>query len=109
MKTKIIITNRNRDGAKLWLEKVGETNDYTIHTDKKFVLEYCRIIFNNINEDVEQYDFILNDKKCKCEAFDPSGGPYISVGTTFDDKYKVIRIYRDYTDNLTKFSISKIS
>ena len=51
MKTKIIVTNRNRDGAKIWLERVKRTNEYILHTDKEFVLQYSRIIFDTLPDD----------------------------------------------------------
>lgn len=91
MKTKIIITNRNRDGAKIWLEHLYD-NTYKLNTNKSFVLEYIRIIFDNIPDDSLIYDFNWNGKKANCNAIDPSGGPFISVGEIFDG-YKITRIY----------------
>lgn len=91
MKEKIIITHKNRDGAKIWLEHLYD-NTYKLNTDKSFVLEYMRVIFDNIPDDSLIYDFDLNGKKAKCNAIDPSGGPFISVGEIFEN-YKVIRIY----------------
>ena len=83
MKPKIIVTDGNRDGAKIWLEHLYD-NTYKLNTDKSFVLEYMRVIFDNVNDDSEIYDFNLNGKKANCNAIDPSGGPFISVGDTFD-------------------------
>ena len=88
MKTKIIITNGNRDGAKIWLERVKRSNEYILHTDKEFVLQYSRIIFDTLPDDTEVYDWELKYTnqdppklvKIKCKAFDPSGGPFIGLG-----------------------------
>ena len=70
----------------------SQINEYKLNTDKSFVLEYMRIIFDNVHDDSEIYDFNWNGKKANCNAIDPSGGPFISVGDTFDG-YKIIRIY----------------
>ena len=77
----------NRDGADLRLEKSNKEVSpnifvWTLETDKKheFVLEYCRIIRSPNNID-------------GCDAIDPSGGPFISVGDEFEGKYKIVRIY----------------
>ena len=102
-KDKIIITNNNRDGAKLWFE--NECDDlYTIHTNKDYVLEYCCINYETLNDDAEEYDFTPNDKKGKIMSFDPSGGPYISIGFEVDNK-KVTRIF--FKDNKTLFKLEK--
>lgn len=98
MKTKIIITDRNRDGAKIWLEHLYD-NTYKLNTDKSFVLEYMRVIFDNLPDDSSTYDFNWNGKKAKCNAIDPSGGPFISVGETFDG-YKITRIYNKGNNGL---------
>lgn len=108
MKTKIIITDCNRDGAKIWLERIDNTNEYIIKTDKNFVLEYSRIIFDSIPDDALIFDFNWDGKKALCTAFDPSGGPYISVGSNINEKYKLVRIYRDYNSNQLKFVIDNI-
>lgn len=74
----------NRDGANLWLEKGSylEPHIYEWHLkvdgEHDWVLKYLRIIGNY---------------PTKIEAVDPSGGPFISVGNTFEgDKYKIIEI-----------------
>jgi len=41
-------------------------------------------------------------------ALDPEGGPYISIGSILYEKYKVVRIYRDYNDNKIKFIVDEI-
>lgn len=113
MKTKIIITNRNRDGAKIWLERVKRTNEYILHTDKEFVLQYSRIIFDTLPDDTEVYDWELKYTnqdppklvKIKCNAFDPSGGPYISVGSEIIKNHIIQRIYNDKETNNTMFTI----
>lgn len=105
---KIIISERNRDGAKIWLERIDNTNEYIIKTNKNFVLEYSRIIFDSIPDDALIFDFNWDGKKTLCRAFDPSGGPYISVGSNINEKYKLVRIYRDYNNNQLKFVINNI-
>ena len=73
----------NRDGADLWLEKGREVDpnifEWKLKVDKKheYCLEYLRVIGNYPTE---------------IEAVDPSGGPFISVGNEFEDKYKIIKI-----------------
>jgi hypothetical protein len=101
----IKITDRNRDGAKLWFEQI-DNNIYAIKTDKNFVLEYCRFIFENIPADSIEYDHIYNDRKVKYKSFDPSGGPFISVGDVIAEKYKLKRIFVE--DKMTKFFIEEI-
>ena len=104
---KIIICNKNRDGAKIWLERINHTNEFTLHSDKDFVLEYSRIIFDILPEDSEEFDFKFGNTKAKCKSYDPSGGPFISVGQELGD-FKIERIYRDYTleNPLLKFVVS---
>lgn len=74
----------NRDGADLWLEKVKDS-EWILDIDKKheYCLKYMRIIGN--------YD-----------AVDPSGGPIISVGDIFENKYEIVKII-----NPTTFWISE--
>lgn len=99
MEKEVVISKRNRDGAKIWLEQIGETNEYKIQTDKSFVLEYCRVIFDEVPSDALIYDFDWGNKKAICRAYDPAGGPYISVGSVINNKYKIGRIFVDYNDN----------
>lgn len=104
----IKITNRNRDGAKLWFERIDNINKniYAIKTDKNFVLKYCRFIFENVPTDSIEYDHIYNENKVKYKSFDPSGGPIISVGDIISDKYELKRIFVE--DKMTKFFIEEI-
>lgn len=104
----IKITDRNRDGAKLWFERIDNINKniYTIKTDKNFVLKYCRFIFENIPADSVEYDHVYNESKVKYKSFDPSGGPFISVGDIISDKYELKRIFVE--DKMTKFFIEEI-
>jgi hypothetical protein len=74
----------NRDGANLGLEKGSYLEPHTyewhlkVDDEHNWVLKYLRII---------------GDYPTKIEAVDPSGGPFISVGNTFEgDKYKIIEI-----------------
>ena len=103
MDSRIILTNR--DGAKVWLEQIN--NDiYSINSNKKYIIEHMRIIYDSVPDDAEIYDFNWsNGKKAICHAIDPSGGPYISLGTIIDNKYKIIRIYGD---NGIKIKLQKI-
>ena len=80
MNDNVIITNRNRDNAKLWFEHY-DNNLYTIHSDIDWVLDYARVIGN----------------KEAIEAFDPSGGPFISIRDKFENK-ELKRIFID--DNI---------
>lgn len=93
---KIIITERNRDGAKIWLEH-HEGNDYTIHTDKDYVLEYCCINYDELDADATDYDNKFTDQfgkvhLCHNVSFDPAGGPYMGIGMEIGDK-KLKRIH----------------
>lgn len=73
----------NRDGADLWLENTGEQVDeyidiweLKVDSNHKYVLNYCRLIGDILEP----------------EAIDPSGGPMLSVGDVFENKYKILRI-----------------
>ena len=68
-----IINLYNRDGAKMHL--VSEDNKlFRINVDEshKWVLEHCRI---GLMQDNTTYDFV-----------DPSGGPFLQVGTKVDGR-----------------------
>jgi hypothetical protein len=74
----------NRDGANLFLENTGEEvaeniSKWKLCVDRKheYCLHYMRIIGNYPNE---------------IEAIDPSGGPMLSVGNVFEDKYEIVKI-----------------
>lgn len=76
----------NRDGADLWLEKTDkeiESNIYvwklTVDDEHRYVLRYCRYIYEN--------GFDSN-----IISVDPSGGPYLSLGDEFENKYKIVQI-----------------
>ena len=45
---------------------------------------------------------IIGSNPIEIEAVDPSGGPFISLGDEFEDKYKIIKII-----NPTTFWISE--
>lgn len=68
----------NRDGADLRLEKLG-SNIWELRTDDKhlYIFKYMRVI---------------SDDHGNIEAIDPSGGPFISVGDVFENKYEVTKI-----------------
>ena len=74
----------NRDGADLWLENTGEQiaeniAKWKLNVDDKhkYCLEYMRFICNYPSE---------------IEAIDPSGGPMLSVGDVFENKYEIVKI-----------------
>lgn len=75
----------NRDGADLRLvqkhlkEIEPGITEWELQADKKhdYVLEFCRYIGDNFLEP---------------EAIDPSGGPMISLGDEFENKYKIVKI-----------------
>lgn len=101
MDKRIILTNR--DGAKIWLEQIND-DIYSINSNKKYIIEHMRIIYDFVPDDAEIYDFNWG-KKAICYAIDPSGGPYMSLDTVIDNKYKIIRIYED---NGIKIKLQKI-
>jgi len=74
----------NRDGANLWLEYTNKKIDdsifvWTLKVDPEhsYILNYMRII---------------GDYPINIEAIDPSGGPMLSVGDEFENKYKIVKI-----------------
>ena len=75
----------NRDGADLKLvqkhlkEIYPHITEWELQVDEKhkYVLEFCRYI---------------GDKFLEPEAIDPSGGPFISLGDEFENKYKIVKI-----------------
>ena len=75
----------NRDNADLKLvqkhlkEIEPGITEWELQADKKhnYVLEFCRYIGDNFLEP---------------EAIDPSGGPMISLGDEFENKYKIVKI-----------------
>ena len=76
----------NRDGANLWLEcthKEVEPNIFiwalTVDPEHYYILEHCRVIFD------KGFDSPII-------AIDPAGGPFISLGDEFEDKYKIVKI-----------------
>ena len=68
----------NRDGANLWIEKL-ENGQWELKVDKEH--EYCL-----------KYMRCIGNYPTDIEAVDPSGGPMISVGDIFEDKYKIKKI-----------------
>ena len=74
----------NRDGANLWLEYTNKKIDdsifvwtLTVDPEHSYILKYMRII---------------GDYPINIEAIDPSGGPMLSVGDVFENKYKIVKI-----------------
>jgi len=83
----------NRDGATLWLENT-ENNIWKLNVDEDhtWVLEHIRVIGNYPTHII---------------AVDPSGGPYIEIGSylkdTKDNKYKIVKIINTTTFELIKW------
>ena len=83
----------NRDGADLRLvqkhlkEIEPHITEWELQVDKKheYVLEFVRFI-GNYDEDKNSVDWSV------IEAIDPSGGPFISLGDEFENKYKIVKI-----------------
>lgn len=79
----------NRDGADLWLEKIEEVEPHIskwglkVDGEHNYCLEYIRVIGGSLDE---------NLKVKNIQSVDPSGGPFISIGDEFEDKYKIIDI-----------------
>lgn len=82
----------NRDGASLYLYRNDEAepiepNIYewklTVDSKHKYILEFCRVIYQ-VENDTVNWDVI--------EAIDPSGGPMLSLGDEFENKYKIVKI-----------------
>ena len=78
----------NRDRASMYLyrnDKAApiEPNIYeweiTVDSKHKYVLEHCRFIYEK--------GFDSN-----VISIDPSGGPFLSLGDEFEDKYKIVKI-----------------
>ena len=72
MENKIILYNR--DGGHLWLEHIKDELWAFMSDNDSLFVNYAR--------------FILDENKL-IEAFDPPGGPYISIGSIINDKYIV--------------------
>ena len=90
----------NRDGANMWLEQIEETNDKTslwqLKVDKEhlYCLKYIRVIFEKYPSEIL--------------AVDPSGGPYISIGSELENgKYKIIDFLNSTIFKLLKNGNSK--
>lgn len=83
----------NRDGADLWLEQKNlkeidhYISEWELKVDKNhsYVLEFCRFIGEHqVDGNKVNWSTI--------EAIDPSGGPFISLGDEFENKYKIVKI-----------------
>jgi hypothetical protein len=90
----INITNQNRENQNIWFEKESD-NLYTIHTTSKYTLDHACINYEPIPDDAEIYDACWNGKKGLIHSFDPSGGPYMSVGHYEIEGKKLSRIFYD--------------
>lgn len=83
----------NRDGADLWLENTGEQAAENITIWKlnvdfkhKYIFEYCRYIGEYGKTKDRSIEF------SDIQAIDPSGGPMLSVGDVFENKYEIVKI-----------------
>lgn len=76
----------NRDGANLRLVKMNDKNPgiWNLIVDKKhkYIFEYMRIIGKEGAKNMRN--------PSDWDAIDPSGGPFISLGSEFENKYKVV-------------------
>lgn len=86
----------NRCGANMYLYRNDdatpiEPNIYewelTVDSRHNYVLEYCRYM-----GEYENTENLKHVKWLFIEAIDPSGGPFISVGDEFENKYKIVKI-----------------
>ena len=82
------INLHNRDGAELWLEKIKDVaegiTEWRLYADNKH--QYCL-----------NYMRYIGDDPYNIEAVDPSGGPMIGLGDTFDKKYQIFKIINPTT------------
>lgn len=99
---RLYITNENREGQRIWFNKVADRT-YTIHSDSNYALKYACLNYEPVSSDAMIYDFDINGKKGIYTSFDPSGGPYIGVGHYKIDGKTVIRIY-DNNGTLTFYT-----
>lgn len=89
-----IIKLHNRDGANLWLEEDSLVEPYIsewklkVDSKHQYCLKYMRIIGDY-------------------EAIDPSGGPMISLGDEFNNKFKVVKIINPTTLWLSERNYNK--
>lgn len=101
---KINITNQNRDlrynrGKHLWFEPVeSKENTYTLHSDLDYLLEYACINYDEVkfitDADFVSIDQFGNSHMGKIHSYDPSGGPYMSVGNYTINGKVLKRIYQ---------------
>ena len=89
---RLYITNENREGQRIWFNKVDDRT-YTIHSDSKYALKYACLNYEPVPSDAIIYDFDINGKKGIYTSFDPAGGPYIGVWHYKIVGISVIRIY----------------
>jgi hypothetical protein len=73
----------NRDGADLWLENTGEQAAENIAIWKLCVDDKHKYFLEHVGIVGSIYDI---------EAIDPPGGPMLSVGDTFENKYEIVKI-----------------
>lgn len=76
----IDLSRFNREGRQIWLEKESE-NIYQLKASEDFVLEHLGYAYEILDDDAEDYDLKDDDGKYKIQSIDPSGGPYLSLGT----------------------------
>lgn len=97
MEKRIInIQFQNREHQNLWFEELTE-NTWELKTDSNYAMKYASVNYEPVNSDTEA-DFVMTDqygveRMGKIISFDPSGGPYMSVGNYKIDDKKVVRIH----------------
>lgn len=92
---KIDITNQNRERQTIWFEREDE-DIYSIHSTSEYALQYAGISYDEVNLDNGvQEDDVINGKPVVIHSFDPSGGPFMAVGSYKINDKILIRIFFD--------------
>lgn len=79
----------NRDGANLKLVRTDDPTLWKLKVDRRhqYIFMYMRGIYKEGTKDFNCENL---------ESIDPSGGPMISIGDIFENKYKVVG-FKDFT------------
>ena len=83
----------NRYNASIWLEHIDE-DLWQLKSQKPEDLQYMRVIYEKDNKSIY--------------AIDPSGGPFLSIGTIvgFEEKYIIDEIFPNgYIIKLTRYKL----
>lgn len=87
MENKIKLYNRYRSENQL-IQSVKDTHKWYLVFNNPIEIDWCRILLKEGEHDFSKKDYF---------AIDPSGGPFISVGSEIEG-YKVTKISRDERD-----------